>query len=117
MNTETVRLTPKEFEALEWVNAQEYIDDYADFDNAAETMHGDDITPERFAIEHEKAKLFELAPDHFTFVRDSLAFYQATYGLGTKLMSKFETTPAQRRTLAQLIEKLGPLPNPEDEGE
>lgn len=109
MNTETVRLTPKEFEALEWVDAQAYIDDYADPDNAAETIEADDITPEQFAIEHELALQFSLTPEAFTFVRESAAFRQATYGLKTKLTAVFETTPAQRRTLRELITKLGPI--------
>lgn len=103
--TETVRLTPKEFEALERVDAQAYIDDYADGEAEA-ICHLDDITPERYAEEARKAKEFELTPTSFRFVRDSLAFYQSTYGLGTLLGSPFETTAAERRTLAGLIKKL-----------
>lgn len=103
--TETVRLTPKEFEALERVDAQAYIDDYADGE-ADEICYTDDITPERYAEEARKAKEFELTPTSFRFVRDSLAFDQSTYGLGTLLGSPFETTAAERRTLAGLIKKL-----------
>lgn len=104
--TETVRLTPKEFEALERVDAQAYVDDYADPDNDSDVMHLDDITPEQYAEESAKAKLFELTPTSFRFVRDSLAFYQATFGLGTLLGSPFTTTAAERRTIAGLVKKL-----------
>lgn len=108
--TETVRLTPKEFEALQWVDAQSWINDYADPDNEAQTIEDDELAPEQYAEENAKAKLCRLEPESFTFVRDSSAFRQSTFGLLGAEIPPFDATDAQRsafrRTVNRLIEKL-----------
>lgn len=108
--TETVKLTPGEFDALRWVNAQSWIDDYADPDNREQTMYDDELTEEEWEIEHAKAKLFQLTGDEFTFVRGAAAFDQAVFGLEDAEISPFDTTVQQRagfrRCCRSLIAKL-----------
>ena len=104
--TETVRLTRAEFAALQWVDAQSWLDDYADPDNEAQTIEDDDLTPEEWAEEHAKAKLCRLEPGSFTFVRESAAFRQSVYGLGTKLIGPFELDDRERQTFTKLRRKL-----------
>lgn len=108
--TETVRLTPAEFAALEFVNAGSWLDDYSDPDNREQTIDDDELTEAEYEIEHEKAKLCRLEPESFEFVRDSSAFRQATFGLFGADLPPWDVTEAKRiafrRTVNRLISKL-----------
>ncbi len=110
MNTETITLTAKEFLIMQWVDAQSYIDDYADRYNAADTMHGDDLTPEQFEIEHQHATQFVLTETSLTFVRDCLAMRHIAFGIEGLSLRPYGVTPAERRTVRRLLQRIGTVP-------